>query len=132
MSQKIKNNNIELHADLESQVKALQAQITSLQALLTALHGQVQAITAATTTNTTTSTTTATTNNTAAVPMESEPAATSPRERAQKRHRSSESQDTTSEDLQDFEETEPQIDTTKTQPTHPNQGLDPGEQDSTL
>ena len=131
--QQIKHNNIELQADLQSQVQALRAQITLLQHIIYTLQQQVATMTAAFA-----SPTSPIDDNMNATPMQTEHKVPSPRERAQKRPRSQDqSNKTTSATNPNFEDsiedpsTKPNS-TQPTPPTDPNHGLDPGEMDSTL
>ncbi len=130
--QQIKNTNVELHADLEAQVRALQAQIQSLQAILYSLQTQVQTI-AATYNNIPIALTPITTND----GMETEPNKTSPRERASKRQRPSQLKATTpafEPELQEMDKdfSSKNSDSQPNLQSDPNLGMDPGEADSTL
>ncbi len=128
--QQIHNNSVEIKADLEAQVRALQSQIQSLQTILTTLQQQVQLFT-------TQANATSTIGTTTHMQMEVDQPSTSPRAPASKRPRTNQSKDNTSETEPNFEDsvedpTTKENWTQPTPPTDPNHGLDPGEEDSTL
>ncbi len=131
VKQQIRNNSVEIKADLEAQVRALQTQIQALQELLTSLQQQVCSIKTTTTKQDKNQTTTS------QIQMEVDEPSTSPRTPASKRPRTHQSDASTTENEPNFEDSaeDPTINENLTQPTHPAnpiQGLDPGEEDSTL
>ncbi len=132
VKQQIRNANVELHADLEAQVCTLQAQIQALQTMLVTLQSQVHSIATMYHMPIPTEATNITTNA-----METEPEASSPREREPKRHRPGQLKATTpafEPEIQEMDE-ESRFKKSDSQPnlsTDPNLGMDPGEEDSTL
>lgn len=131
--QQLHNTNVELHADLESQVCSLQAQIQALQNIINNLQEQVHSIVTTFQTSLPNKPTNITTNDEKEPELEEH----SPRERAPKRHRSSQLQATApafEPELQEMDEESlsKTSDSQPNPPADPNFGMDPGEADSTL
>lgn len=136
MREQIKNNSVNLQADLTSQVAALQAQIGALQDIINSLQIQVQFLLgASTTTKTTTKKSSADTiNKTKTMDEHKE---TSPRAPASKRQRMAQPDTDTSSQEPNFDDSpeDPSIKANPTQPTPSNElnpELDTGGEDSTL